>query len=108
MVTNPQNDPKPEQLQAWLTAFASLAALFGSRTFNNVSRQSPNPGRRKGTPQGPRGIQAGDRREVRRAILHHQRGWEGCPGISLRGVGADRAEAGPALQLQPYEEKVSH
>jgi MraZ protein len=41
------------------------------------------------------------------AILHHKSGWEGCSTISLRGMGADRAEAGRALQFQSYEEKVS-
>ena len=41
------------------------------------------------------------------AILHHQPGWQGCPGVSLRGMGADRAEAGRALHFQSYEEKVS-
>src|ERR1700732_5047817 len=77
------------------------------RGLNHVSRQSSNPGRRKRTAQGPGRVQAGDRREVRSAILHHKFGWQGCSSVSLRGVGADRAEAGRALQFQPYEEKVS-
>src|SRR6266704_4029620 len=77
------------------------------RGRTHVSRQSPNPRRRKGTAQGPRGIQARDRREVRHAILHHQLGWKGCTSISLRGMGTDRAEAGRALHFQSYEEKVS-
>src|SRR5207302_10583446 len=72
----------------------------------NVSRQSPNSRGRKRTPQGPRGVQAGDRREVRHAILYHKLGRKNCPSVSLRGVGADRAKAGGALHLQSYEEKV--
>src|SRR5580658_3920469 len=72
----------------------------------HVSRQSPNSRRRKGTVKGPGGIQAGDRREVWTAILHHESGWEGCSSVSLRGMGADRAEAGRALHFQSYEEEV--
>src|SRR5271165_6637076 len=73
----------------------------------HVSRQSSNPGRRKGPIKGPGRVQAGDRREIRSAILHHKSGWEGCSSVSLRGMGADRAEAGGALHVQSYEEKVS-
>src|SRR5207253_104204 len=73
----------------------------------HVSRQSSNSGRRKGTFENPCRVQAGDRREVRAAILHHKFGWEGCSSVSLRGMGADRAEAGRALQFQSYEEKIS-
>src|SRR5205814_7777104 len=51
-------------------------------------------------------VQAGDRREVRHAILYHKLGRKNCPSVSLRGVGADRAKAGGALHLQSYEEKV--
>ena len=43
-----------------------------------VSRQSPNSRGRKRTAQGPRGIQAGDRREIRPAILYHKFGRQGC------------------------------
>src|ERR1700693_1892186 len=77
------------------------------RGLTHVSRQSSNPGRRKRTPQGPGRVQAGDRREIRSAILHHKFGWQGCSSVSLRGMGADRAEASGALQFQPYEEKIS-
>src|ERR1700722_3571003 len=73
----------------------------------NVSRQSSNPGRRKRTAQGPSRIQAGDRREIQSAILHHKFGWQGCSSVSLRGMGANRAEAGRALQFQSHEEKIS-
>src|SRR5580698_3293 len=81
-----------------------LKALTRGNAY--VSRQSPNPCGRKRTAQSPSGIQAGDRREVQHAILHHESGWEGCSSVSLRGMGADRAEAGGALHLQSYEEKV--
>src|SRR5580700_8858899 len=77
------------------------------RNLEHVSRQSSNPGRRKRTAQGAGRVQAGDRREVRSAILHHKFGWEGCSSVSLRGVGADRAEAGGALQFQSREEEIS-
>src|SRR5271165_3870856 len=52
----------------------------------HVSRQSSNSGRRKGTVEGPGRVQAGDRREVRPAILHHKSGWGCCSSISLRGM----------------------
>src|SRR5712692_485186 len=97
-----------------LTAFTSLAVaalvfkkLPALRGRAHVSGQSPNPCRRKRTAQSPRGVQTGDRREVQRAILHHQPGWQGWPSVSLRGMGTDRAETGRALHLQSYEEKVS-
>src|SRR6266481_8321369 len=97
-----------------LTTFTSLAvAALVLKRFSalrgraSVSRQSPNPRGRKGTAQSPRGVQTCDRREVQRAILHHQPGWQGWPSVSLRGMGTDRAETGRALHLQSYEEKVS-
>src|SRR6202022_549536 len=65
------------------------------------------PGSTKKDAQGPGPVQAGDRREIRNAILHHKFGWEGCSSVSLRGMGTDRAEAGRALQFQSYEEKIS-
>src|SRR5439155_22232555 len=97
-----------------LTAFTSLAVLLTAVTKSqspvkgkaHVSRQSPNPRGRKRTPQGPRGVQARDRREVRHAILHHELRREGCSSVSLRGVGTDRAEVGGPLHLQSYEEEV--
>src|SRR5215467_12688028 len=106
---NPQiaaTDPE-EQLE--ITVFASLVVpvLAGlAAKKNNVSRKPSNSGRREGTFKGPRGIQAPDRREVRHAILHHIARWEGCSSVSLRGVAADRGEAGKALQFQSDKEKV--
>src|SRR5579864_9573663 len=76
------------------------------RTY--VSRQSPNSRRRQRASQGPGRVQAGDRREIRHAILHHKFGREGCPDISLPGMVAHRAEAGQSLHFQPYEEEVPH
>src|SRR6202142_300457 len=72
----------------------------------HVSRKSPNSRGRKRTAQGPRGIQAGDRREICPAILYHKFGRRNCPDISLRGAGADRTEAGTAFDLQPPQEEV--
>src|SRR6476659_6410618 len=91
-----------------ITVFASLLPVVAGIAVrkNNVSRQPSNSGRREGTFKGPRGIQAPDRREVRHAILHHIARWEGCSSVSLRGVAADRGEAGKALQFQSDEEKV--
>src|SRR5580693_9523129 len=96
----PKNSPNEPQSTSILTAFTSLVAVgvvahrlsapVKGRT--HVSRQSPNSRRRKRTAQGPLGIQASHRREVRHAILHHELGWQGCSSVSLRGVGADRAE----------------
>src|SRR5205085_9371008 len=101
-----------------VTVFASVLGIAASRRpdsrgrlspqeLNHVSRQSPNSRRRKRTAQGPGGIQARTRREVWAAILHHQLRREGCSSLSLRGMGADRAEAGRALHFQSDEEKVS-
>src|SRR5229473_4470483 len=96
---------------AALTSLAVAALVFkrfpSLRGRTHVSRQSPNSRRRKGTAQSPRRVQTGDRREIQRAILHHQPGWQGWPSVSLRGMGTDRAETGRALHLQSYEEKVS-
>src|SRR5947209_17449396 len=39
---------------------------------SNVSRQQSGAGRREGAAEGPGGLQAPDRREVQRGILHHQ------------------------------------
>ena len=49
---------------------------------------------------------ARDRREICAEILHHKPGWKCCSSVSLRGMGADRAEAGGAIDLQPDQEKV--
>src|SRR5450432_1297970 len=100
--TNPQSRSNT-QLVALVIAVASFEAL---RKLN-VSRQSPNSDGRKGPTQGSGRVQAGDRREVRPQILYHQSRWEGCPVVSLRGMGADRTEAGFALYFQPNQEEVS-
>src|SRR5579859_7074702 len=108
---NPK-DPKiavtePEK-QLEFTVFASLIpVLAGIAAKINVSRQPSNSRGREGTSKGPRGIQAHDRREVRSAILHHLARWEGCSSVSLRGVAADRREAGAVVELQPDQEKIS-
>src|SRR6185369_13718194 len=105
---NPQITARKLEKDLEVTVFASLLhAITGSAARkNNVSRQPSNSGRREGTFKGPCGIQAPDRREVRHAILHHIARWEGCSSVSLRGVAADRGEAGQALQFQSDEEKV--
>src|SRR5947207_3335508 len=97
----PQNAVTEPEIQQ-ITVFASLLAAFKS----HVSRQPSNPRGRKGTVKGPFRIQASYRREVRDAILHHQPGWQGCSSVSLRGVAADRGEAGAALELQSDQEKI--
>src|SRR6266567_1414731 len=116
----PKNGPNETETAQLVTVFASAIAIGVAkrrpdgrgrpslhRRLDHVSRQSPNSRGRKRAAQGPRGIQARDRREIRSAILHHQPGWQGCTSLSLRGMGADRAEAGGALHVQSYEEKVS-
>src|SRR5437868_7360843 len=113
----PDTPDRPNRIdpQEFLTVLTSLAAAAAAASKKSgrpvkgrthVSRQSPNPRRRKGTAQGPRGIQAGDRRKVRHAILHNQSGWQECPDISIRGMGTDRAEAGGAFDLQSHQEEV--
>src|ERR1700740_761403 len=101
---NPQIAVTEPEIQLEITVFASLLAAV---TREHVSRQPSNSRGRKRAPQGARGIQAPDRREVRHRMLHHQRGWKGCSSVSLRGVAEDRGEAFAALELQSYEEKVS-
>src|SRR6266496_1127074 len=117
----PKKSPNEIEKAELVTVFASFLAIGlaqrgpdrGGRLsarghgLTNVSRQSPNSRGRKRTAQGPRGIQARARREVRSAILHHELRREGCSSVSLRGMGADRAEAGRALHFQSDEEKVS-
>src|SRR5262249_48684011 len=73
----------------------------------HVSRKSPNSRRRKGTFKSPRGIQARNRREICAAILYHEFRRECCSNLSLRGMGADRAETGLAVHFQSHEEEVS-
>src|ERR1700726_1512093 len=106
--TNSPNRPSLTELCAAFTSLVAVAVHIVVNTgIEHVSRQSPNSRRRKGTAQDPRRVQARDRRKVRTAILHHKSGWEGCSSVSLRGVGADRAEVGRALHFQSDEEKVS-
>src|SRR5262245_21412548 len=97
-----------------VTVFASVFTIgvgerrpHGPSAITNVSRQSPNSCRRQRTTQGPGRVQASARREVRAPILHHQPRREGCTSLSLRGVGADRAEIGRTLHFQSYKEEVS-
>src|SRR5690348_6446147 len=111
---SPNNSPnasESKELATFLTS--SLAAAVAAhvrktpnRGRNHVSRQSPNPRGRKRAAQGARGIQARNRRQVQHPILHNQSGWEECPDLSLRGMGADRAEAGRSFHLQSHQEEV--
>src|SRR5262245_2058862 len=105
---NPQIAVTEPEKQLETTVFASLVPVLTRLALrkNNVSRQPSNSRRREGAIKGPRRIQAPDRREVRNAILHHVARWEGCSSVSLRGVAADRREAGAALQLQSDQEEV--
>src|ERR1700761_2372175 len=105
---NPKNAVLKPETNLEITVFASLITILASviASKNHVSRQPSNSGRREGAFKGPRGIQASDRREVRHAILHHIARWEGCSSVSLRGMAADRGEAGQALQFQSDQEKV--
>src|SRR5512146_1654820 len=100
----PNDAPKAPKTETVAIAFTSLAAVIAATSY--VSRQPSNTRRRKGAVEGPGGIQACDRRALRRPILHHQHGWEGCLDISLRGMGADGRKAGQALELQSYEAEV--
>src|ERR1700732_647498 len=105
---NPEITVTGSEKKLELTVFASFLPVVTGIAVrkNNVSRQPSNSGRREGTFKGPRGIQAPDRREVRSAILHHIARWKGCSSVSLRGVAADRGEAGQALQFQSDKEEV--
>src|SRR5215475_8678406 len=73
----------------------------------HVSRQSPNTRGRKRTAQSAGRVQAGDRREIRATILYHQLGRQSCSSLSLRGVGANRAEVIRTLDVQSHEEEIS-
>src|SRR6185312_11145618 len=105
---NPQNAlTEPEKVQEFAIFTSLIPAIAGViARKQDVPRKSPNSSGREGATQSPRGIQAPDRRKVRRAILHHFAGWEGCTSLSLRGVAADRAEAGQSLELQSNEKEV--
>src|SRR6185312_6290978 len=101
-----------------VTVFASVLGITASRRpdsrgrlspqeLTHVSRQSPNSRRRKRTAQSSGRVQARARREVWAAILHHELRRQGCSSLSLRGMGADRAETRGSLHFQSYEEEVS-
>jgi hypothetical protein len=96
-----------------LLAFASLMVREIRKRWRHpitgihVSRQSPNTRRRKRASQGAGGVQAGDRREIRPTILYHQLGRQSCSSLSLRRVGADRAEACGIVDLQSHQEEIS-
>src|SRR6266849_6544975 len=99
---NPQNAVTDSEIQQEITVLSSFLPVIAGviATSRHVSWQPSNSRGRKGTAQGPRGVQAPDRREVRPAILHHQLGRKGCTSLSLRGVAADRGKVGAALEFQ--------
>src|SRR5271157_1604118 len=72
-----------------------------------VSRHTLNSAGRKRAPQGASGIQAPVRRELQRAILHHQLGRQECQSISPSGVGGDRAQVEHGVQLQQVQAAVA-
>ena len=84
-------------------AFSSKARARVSRA--HVSRKLSSPGRRKGTPQGPGGIQARAGREVCAEILHHQPGWQCCSSLSVRGVGAIERKLAQLSNYNPTKKK---
>src|SRR5260370_35643744 len=92
---------------------AAIVAVFkglkapGNRGKQHVSRQPSSAGRRKGTAQGPGGIQASDRREVRDGVLHHQPRWQGCSDLSSGRVAPYRGEADQAVQLKSFEKEIA-
>src|SRR5712671_6277985 len=125
--TNPVKEPaNTQETEDFCTAFATellvTAAILHTRhgsgkraghvvkSFrkrrSNVSRQQSSAGRREGTAEGPGGLQAPDRREVQRGVLHHQPRRPRGRDLSGGGVAQDRREAGEALELQSIEEKV--
>src|SRR5947209_1516637 len=105
---NPQIDVSEPVKQLEITVLTSLIPVLAgiAARKNNVSRKPSNSRRRERAFKGPRGIQAPNRREVRRTILHHLARWEGCSSVSLRGVAADRREAGAVIEFQPDQKKV--
>ena len=78
-----------------------------NREKQYVSRQSSSAGRRKGTAQGPGGIQASDRRALWHGVLHHQPRRQSCGDLSSGRVAPNRGEAGQAVQLQSFEKEIS-
>src|SRR5262245_53329635 len=130
MVNKPINtgdEPKTEEIFAALSGMAVVAAVVTSRrqgqglkprkSFKrgsaqlksrpserrHVSRAQSGTGGREGTAQDPCGLQAPDRREVRRGVLHHQPRWSSGRDLSGRGMAPDRREAGQAFELQSLE-----
>jgi len=112
----PKTSPNEPDSTCFVTASTSLAVLLAvvaaikrnpETGKTHVSRKSPNSRGRKRTAQGARGIQAGNRRKIRPTILHNQHGRHKWLDISLRGMGADRTEAGFSIDVQSHEEEVS-
>src|ERR1019366_8394348 len=111
-----KNEPNEPESTAFATASTSPVVVAVVAAMNNkrspgtsrahVSRKSSNARRRKGTVKSPRGIQARDRREICAEILHHKSRWNCRSSVSLRGMGADRAEAGGAFDFQSDEEEI--
>src|SRR6266478_5871339 len=110
-----KNGPNEPESTAFATASTSLVvvALVAAITKRSpgtsrahVSRKSSTARRRKGTDKSPGGIQARDQREICAEVLHHKSGRKYCSSVALRGMGADRTEAGGALDFQSDEEKV--
>src|SRR5579864_2245452 len=96
-----QDEPDSEVLGTFAQELMIKAALLAAhklcgappgRGKTNVSRQSSSARGRKGTPQGARGIQAPDRREVRPGVLHHQPRRHGGRDLSHGGVAQDRGK----------------
>ena len=113
MTDTPKTSPNEPDSTCFVTASTSLVVLLAvvaaihrspETGITHVSRKSPNSRGRKRTAQGPRGIQARDRREICAAILHHKSGRRNWPDISLRGMGTDRTEAGFSFDLQSHQE----
>src|ERR1019366_4512319 len=93
--------PNEPESTAFVTASTSLVvvavvAVISKKTTitrpTHVSRKSSSARRRKGTVKSPGRIQARDRREICAEILHPEPRWNCCSSVSLRGMGADRAE----------------
>src|ERR1700722_2001853 len=102
------NEPDSTCFAAAFTSLVMVAVVAAASNKRNpatsrshVSRKSPNSRGRKRTAQGPRGIQARDRREICPTILYHERGRNRCTNLPLRGMGTDRTEAGISVDLQP-------
>src|SRR5256885_9166162 len=125
--TTPVNEPaitqEPEDVcPAFATELLVTAAILHTRhgsgkraghavkSFrkrrSNVSRQQSGAGRREGSPEGSGGLQAPDRREVRRGVLHNESRRPRGGDLSGGGMAEDRGKAGEALELQSIEEKV--